>query len=72
MFSGTVLGTDGAPVTARLFATTTCHFQRHTKVKADANPYDPAWWAYFAQRRARRSPYTATVAVLSAQEPSVT
>jgi RNA-directed DNA polymerase len=68
VFSGTVLGTDGTPVTARLFATTRCRFQRHTKVKADANPYDPAWWAYFAQRRARRSLAKAATAALPVQE----
>jgi RNA-directed DNA polymerase len=54
VFSGTVLGTDGTPVTVSLFATTRCRFQRHIKVRAAANPYDPAWWPYFAQRRARR------------------
>jgi RNA-directed DNA polymerase len=56
VFSGTVPGPDGSPVTARLFAATSCRFQRYTKVKADANPYDPVWWDYFAQRRARRAP----------------
>jgi RNA-directed DNA polymerase len=69
VFSGTVLGTDGTPVTARLFATTSCRFQQHTKVKANANPYDPAWRAYFAQRRTRRSPYKAAAESLSAQAP---
>jgi RNA-directed DNA polymerase len=70
VFSGTVPGTDGAPVTARLFATTSCHYQRHTKVKANANPYDPAWQAYFAQRRARRTSHKAAVAALPVQEPA--
>jgi RNA-directed DNA polymerase len=70
VFSGTVPGTDGTPVTARLYATTSCRFQRHTKVKADANPYDPAWRAYFAQRRARRTPVKAAVDASSVQEPS--
>jgi RNA-directed DNA polymerase len=70
VFSGTVLGTDGTPVTARLFATTSCRFQRHIKVKADANPYDPAWQAYFTQRRARRMSHKAAVATLPVQEPA--
>ena len=48
VFSGTVPGPDGTPVTARLFAATSCRFQRHTKVQANANPFDPAWRAYFA------------------------
>jgi RNA-directed DNA polymerase len=72
VFSGTVRGTDGTPVTARLFATTSCRFQRYTKVKANANPYDPAGRAYFAQRRARRSPPKAAVDTLPVQEPAVT
>jgi RNA-directed DNA polymerase len=55
VFRGTVPGEDGTPVTATLFAATSCRFQRHTKVKANANPYDPVWWAYFTQRRARRT-----------------
>jgi RNA-directed DNA polymerase len=25
--------------------------QRHVKVKADANPYDPQWKSYFVGRR---------------------
>ena len=56
VFSGTVPGPDGPPVTARLFAATSCRFQRHTKVQANANPYDPAWRTYFVARRARRRP----------------
>lgn len=72
VFSGTVLGTDGTPSTARLVAATSCRFQRHTTVKANANPYDPAWWAYFAQRRTRRTPPKASVDALPVPEPSVT
>ena len=55
VFTGTVPSQDGTRVTVRLFAATSYRFQRHTKVKAHANPYDPAWQAYFVQRRARRS-----------------
>jgi len=72
VFSGTVRDTDGTPVTVRLFATTSCRFQRYTKVKANANPYDPAWRAYFAQRRARHSPPKAAVDTLPVQEPAAT
>ena len=60
VFSGTVPDTDGTPVTLRLFATATCHYRRHIQVKATANPYDPAWRAYFARRHVRRTPSTAT------------
>jgi RNA-directed DNA polymerase len=69
VFTGTVPGTDGTPVTARLYATTSRRYQRHYKVKADANPYDPAWWAYFAKRRARRTPAQAAPNPSSVQEP---
>ena len=69
VFSGTVPGTDGKPVTARLYAATSCRFQRHYKVKAHANPYDPAWRAYFAQRRARHTSDTAVPDRLSVQAP---
>ena len=33
---------------------TTVRVTRHAKVKMDANPYDPAWQAYFASRDAKR------------------
>jgi RNA-directed DNA polymerase len=56
VFSGTVLDRDGASVVVRLYAAGSCRFQRHTKVKGQANPYDPAWRDYFAQRRSRRRP----------------
>jgi RNA-directed DNA polymerase len=53
VFSGTVPGPKGTTVVVRLFAATSCRFRRHTKVQAKANPYDPAWWDYFAQRHRR-------------------
>jgi RNA-directed DNA polymerase len=34
-----------------LFRAATLPIQRHTKIRSDANPFDPAWTAYF-QRRA--------------------
>jgi RNA-directed DNA polymerase len=70
VFSGTVPSEDGTPVTARLYAATSCRFQRHTKVKAAANPYDPVWRAYFAQRRARRTPTKPVTDCPPAQEPN--
>ena len=72
VFSGTVPGTNGTPVTARLYAATSCRYQRHVKVRADANPYDPAWRAYFAQRRARRMPAWAATNPARGQEPGTT
>jgi RNA-directed DNA polymerase len=72
VFSGTVPGTNGTPVTARLYAATSCRYQRHVKVRADANPYDPAWRAYFAQRRARRMPAWAAPNPAHGQVPGTT
>jgi len=69
VFSGTVPGEDGTPVPVRLYAATSCRFQRHTKVKAAANPYDPAWRAYFAHRRTRRTPTKTAADYSPAQEP---
>jgi RNA-directed DNA polymerase len=66
VFSGTVPDRDGTTVVVRLYAATSCHFQRHTKVKANANPYDPAWRDYFAQRRTRRRPPLAAAEAASA------
>lgn len=70
VFSGTVLGPNRTPVTVRLYAATGCRFQRHTKVQAHANPYDPAWWAYFAQRRGRRTSVSVPVPAASASAPT--
>jgi RNA-directed DNA polymerase len=67
VFSGMVPGSDGTSVVIRLFAATSYRFQRHTKVKANANPYDPVWKAYFVQRRARR---TSTKVQPGASSPS--
>ena len=38
--------------TARLFYAGDVGIRRHVKVKGEANPYDPAWWAYFERRSA--------------------
>jgi RNA-directed DNA polymerase len=40
---------DGKLVT--LFGASTVPIKRHTKVRSEANPFDPAWKTYF-QRRA--------------------
>ncbi len=39
---------------SELFRAATLPIKRHTKVRSDANPFDPAWAAYF-QRRSRAS-----------------
>jgi RNA-directed DNA polymerase len=33
-----------------LFRASTVPIQRHTKVRSDANPFDPAWAEYFQRR----------------------
>lgn len=47
---------DGNAQRLRLFRAMTVPIQRHVKVQASANPFDPAWMSYFARRRtAKRS-----------------
>ena len=39
----------------RLFSASDVKIVRHVKVKSEANPFDPAWDAYFAQRKKKRT-----------------
>jgi RNA-directed DNA polymerase len=41
---------DGKPVLARLVDPTETRIRRHVKVRAAANPFDPAWREYFEDR----------------------
>jgi RNA-directed DNA polymerase len=41
---------DGTPRVVTLCSASDVRIQRHLKVKADANPFDPAWRHYFAMR----------------------
>ena len=41
---------DGTPKVVTLCSAMDVRIQRHLKVKADANPFDPAWRQYFAMR----------------------
>jgi RNA-directed DNA polymerase len=54
VFTGTVAGTEGKPRTVRLFSAAAVPIRRHTKIRAGANPYDPAWEDYFLARRGVR------------------
>jgi RNA-directed DNA polymerase len=45
---------DGMPTVATLRSASDVHIQRHLKVRADANPFDPAWQPYFAARHAAK------------------
>ena len=50
---------DGTVKNLQLFRASSVRIQRHVKIKADANPYDPHWEPYFEARAhalARRNP----------------
>lgn len=49
-FHGTVINRQGESRTAWLRHATLTPIQRHVKVRAIANPYDPAWETYFEKR----------------------
>jgi RNA-directed DNA polymerase len=42
----------------RLFSTSRLPIKRHIKIKADANPYDPAWELYFEERLSQQMEHT--------------
>ena len=50
VFHGEVAGREETIRPVRLFAASSLPIQRHTKVKGEANPYDPAWEPYFEER----------------------
>jgi RNA-directed DNA polymerase len=50
VFHGTMINTNGERKEQYLLKATTMPIQRHTKIKAAANPYDPAWEVYFEER----------------------
>jgi RNA-directed DNA polymerase len=50
VFCGEVEEQDGTTRNVQLFSTHTVPIERHTKIKGDANPYDPAWEMYFEER----------------------
>ena len=50
VFQGTIPSGDGSSERIRLFAASRMSIRRHTKVKGDANPYDPVWKLYFEER----------------------
>ena len=49
-FFGETYDGDGQPIKIRLQRAGSTPIKRHIKVKGEANPYDPAWEAYFEQR----------------------
>jgi RNA-directed DNA polymerase len=54
VFATTIRGYNGAPRTLSLLSATDTRIVRHVRVKADANPFDPAWDAYFAEHKCSR------------------
>ena len=53
LFAARKQGTDGKSKEVRLVQITDTPIRRHVKVKAEANPYDPKWEAYFEVRQQR-------------------
>jgi RNA-directed DNA polymerase len=50
VFHGTLTDTNGERKEQYLYKAATLPIRRHTKIKAAANPYDPAWEVYFEAR----------------------
>jgi RNA-directed DNA polymerase len=51
MFATDTLGRDGEAKVLKLYLAKETRIIRHVKVKSKANPFDPAWNSYFAQRK---------------------
>jgi RNA-directed DNA polymerase len=54
VFATQTRGYDGKPRMLTLFSASDTRIVRHVGVKSDANPFDPAWDSYFAERQASR------------------
>ena len=50
VFQGKVVGAKGSDLTVSLYQAFGTPIQRHTKIKGEANPYDPVWEPYFEAR----------------------
>ena len=50
VFHGDVVGPKGERMASYLFKAAKMPIKRYTKLKADANPYDPSWEEYFEHR----------------------
>src|SRR5215469_7477543 len=50
VFTGVLKDEKGQTKVVRLLAASSIHIERHTKIRAEANPYDPAWEPYFERR----------------------
>jgi RNA-directed DNA polymerase len=50
VLTGILKGEEGQVRVVRLLAASSIRIERHTKIRAEANPYDPAWETYFEKR----------------------
>lgn len=50
VFTGVLKGKEGQVKVVRLLAASSIRIERHTKIRARANPYDPVWEQYFEKR----------------------
>jgi RNA-directed DNA polymerase len=50
VFMATFKNSDGKPRTATLVKTSDTEIKRHTKIRGEANPFDPAQESYFESR----------------------
>jgi RNA-directed DNA polymerase len=54
VFANQTRGYTGEPRMLALIAASDTRIVKHVRVKSDANPFDPAWDSYFAQRKGAR------------------
>jgi RNA-directed DNA polymerase len=50
VFTGVLKNEEGQTKVVRLLAASSVRIERHTKIRAEANPYDPTWEPYFEKR----------------------
>jgi len=54
VFAAAIRGYNGEPRILSLLSATDTRILRHVRVKSDANPFDPVWDSYFAERKRTR------------------
>jgi RNA-directed DNA polymerase len=54
VFAAAIRGYNGEPRILSLLSATDTRIARHVRVKSDANPFDPVWDSYFAERKRSR------------------
>lgn len=50
VFGAEIIGKEGKPIKRQLLNAASIPIKRHTKIKGEANPYDPEWEEYFEER----------------------